>query len=91
MVILGWYSSVLGEFESAIHALLQASEYFPEEYEVEYRLAGLYFMIHDNTKAIFHLSNGLRLSFSNNTLLEKLFPVVWSRKMVQNAINKSLK
>jgi hypothetical protein len=70
---------------------LQASEYFPEEYEVEYRLAGLYFMIHDEAKAKFHLSNGLRLSFSNKTILEELFPVVWTRKMVQNAINKCSK
>jgi tetratricopeptide (TPR) repeat protein len=78
----------LGEFESAIQTLLQATEYFPEEYQVEYRLAGLYFMIHDDKKAKFHLSNGLRLSFKNKTLLEELFPVVWARKMVQNAINK---
>ena len=78
----------LGEFESAIQTLLQASEYFPEEYQVEYRLAGLYFMIHDDKKAKFHLSNGLRLSFKNKSLLEELFPVVWARKMVQNAINK---
>jgi tetratricopeptide (TPR) repeat protein len=78
----------LGEFESAIQTLLQASEYFPEEYQVEYRLAGLYFMIHDDKKAKFHLSSGLRLSFKNKTLLEELFPVVWARKMVQNAINK---
>ena len=78
----------LGEFESAIQTLLQASEHFLEEYEVEYRLAGLYFMIHDDKKAKFHLSNGLRLSFKNRTLLEELFPVVWARKMVQNAINK---
>ena len=78
----------LGEFDSAIQTLLQASEYFPEEYQVEYRLAGLYFMIHDDKKAKFHLSNGLRLSFKNKTLLEELFPVVWARKMVQNAINK---
>lgn len=78
----------LGEFESAIQTLLQASEHFPEEYEVEYRLAGLYFMIHDDKKAKFHLSYGLRLSFKDRTLLEELFPVVWTRKMVQNAINK---
>jgi hypothetical protein len=41
------------KFESAIQTLLQASEYYPEENEVEYRLAGLYFMIQDNTKANF--------------------------------------
>ncbi len=78
----------LGEFESAIQTLLQASEYFPEEYEVEYRLAGLYFMLHDDVKGKFHITNGLRLNFNNHTILKDLFPVIWSRKIVQNAINK---
>jgi len=81
----------LGEFESAIQTLLQASEYFPEENEVEYRLAGLYFMISDNTKAKFHLSNAMRLNSENLVLLEELFPVVWAKKMVQNYIAKQIK
>ncbi len=80
----------LGEFESAIKVLLQSSEYFPEEYEVEYRLAGLYYMLHENEKGKFHLSNGLRLNSKNHTILKDLFPVVWERKIVQNAINKHL-
>jgi tetratricopeptide (TPR) repeat protein len=78
----------LGEFESAVQTLLQASEYFPEEFEIEYRLAGLYFMLLETEKAKFHLSNGLRLNFKNRTILEELFPVVWTRKIVQNAINR---
>jgi tetratricopeptide (TPR) repeat protein len=78
----------LGEFETAIQTLLQASEYFPEESEVEYRLAGLYFMIQNTIKAKFHLSNALRLNFDNYIILEDLFPVVWTRKMVQNYISK---
>jgi tetratricopeptide (TPR) repeat protein len=81
----------LGEFKSAIQTLLQASEYFPEENEVEYRLAGLYFMLSDNTKAKFHLSNALRLNTENVILLEELFPVVWEKKMVQNYIDKHKK
>ena len=81
----------LGEFESAIQTLLQACEYFPEAYEIEYRLAGLYFMLTDNTKAKFHLSNGMRLNFENYILLEDLFPVVWAKKMVQNYIAKHKK
>jgi hypothetical protein len=67
---------------------LQATEYFPEEYQVEYRLAGLCFMLGDDKKGKFHISNGLRLNFTNHTILENLFPVVWQRKMVQNAIKK---
>jgi len=81
----------LGEFDSAIQTLLQASEYFPEENEVEYRLAGLYFMISDNIKAKFHLSNALRLNYDNYILLEDLFPVVWEKKMVRNYIDKHKK
>jgi tetratricopeptide (TPR) repeat protein len=78
----------LGEFDFAIQTLLQATEYFPEEYQIEYRLAGLHFMLGDDKKGKFHISNGLRLNFTNHTILEDLFPVVWQRKMVQNAINK---
>lgn len=78
----------LGEFESAIQTLLQASEYFPEENEIEYRLSGLYFMLSENIKAKFHLSNALRLKPENYILLEDLFPVVWAKKMVRNYIDK---
>jgi len=81
----------LGEFDSAIQTLLQASEYFPEEYEVEYRLAGLYFMLADDKKGTYHLCNGLRLNFDNRTVLEELFPIVWTRKKVQTLIGKHLK
>jgi hypothetical protein len=38
--------------ESAIQTLLQATEFYPEE-EIEYRLAGIYFMIQDTTKLNF--------------------------------------
>jgi tetratricopeptide (TPR) repeat protein len=78
----------LGEFESAIQTLLQASEYFPEEYEIEYRLAGLYLMLQETAKGKFHLSNGLRLNYKNRMLLEHLFPIVWDMKLVQKTIDK---
>lgn len=76
----------LGEFESAIQTLLQASEYFPSEYEVEYRLAGLYYMLGEDSKGKFHLSNGLHLNYNNKSLLEELFPIVWNRKTVKETI-----
>lgn len=81
----------MGEFESAIQILLQATEYYPEENEIEYRLAGLYFMTQETTKAKFHLSNALRINFDNYIIIEDLFPVVWTRKMVQNYIAKHKK
>lgn len=81
----------LGEFDNAVITLLQASESFPEEYEIEYRLAGLYFMLNDVEKGTFHLSNGLRLNFNNHTMLEELFPTIWSLKKVQTFIKKHKK
>ncbi|KAF2516876.1 tetratricopeptide repeat protein [Flavobacterium salilacus subsp. salilacus] len=77
---------LLGERDSAIMTLLQATEYFPEEYQIEYRLAGLYFMGHENEKGVFHLSNGLRLNYKNHVLLEEFFPSVWASKIVQNVL-----
>ena len=81
----------LGEFDSAVQTLLQASEYFPEQFEVEYRLAGLHFMLHEAGKGIFHLCNGLRLSLENHTIIEELFPAIWERKDVQTYIAKQKK
>jgi tetratricopeptide (TPR) repeat protein len=78
----------LGEFDSAVMTSLQATEFFPEEYQIEYRLAGFYFMLNDTEKGTFHLSNALRLNFNNHTLLEELFPTVWTNKKVQSLIKK---
>jgi tetratricopeptide (TPR) repeat protein len=78
----------LGEFDSAVMTSLQATELFPEEYQIEYRLAGFYFMLNDTEKGTFHLSNALRLNFNNHTLLEELFPTVWTIKKVQSLIKK---
>ncbi len=79
---------ILGEYQAAIRALLQATEFFPEEYQIEYRLAGFYFMLDEEEKATFHLSNALRLNFNNHTLLEELFPTIWTNKKVQSLIKK---
>ncbi|AIN74455.1 tetratricopeptide repeat protein [Flavobacterium psychrophilum] len=76
----------LGEFEACIQTLLQACEHFPEEFEVEYRLASFYFMLNENEKGFFHLSNALRQNFKKRNIIEKLFPVVWEQKIVQDYI-----
>jgi tetratricopeptide (TPR) repeat protein len=81
----------LGEFEASIQTLLQASEYFPEQSEVEYRLAGLYLMLNETEKGIFHLSNGLRQSYKNRKIVKQFFPLVWERESVQEIIQKHKK
>ncbi|WP_396196915.1 tetratricopeptide repeat protein [Flavobacterium sp.] len=78
----------LGEFETAIEILLEATNLFPEEYEIEYRLAGLYYLINESIKGNFHLHNGMRLNFTNRTVLKDYFPVVWERTEIQQQIAK---
>lgn len=78
----------LGEDETAIQTLLQSLEYFPDEYEIEYRLAGLYFMRMENEKGVYHLSNALRHNYRNHVLLEEFFPTIWDLKVVQDVINE---
>lgn len=80
-----------GEFEIAVQTLLQATEYFPNEAEIAYRLAGLNFILLNDRKGKLHLNNGLQLNFKKQTVIEKLFPTVWTRRMVQNAINNHKK
>jgi tetratricopeptide (TPR) repeat protein len=81
----------MGEMNNAVLTLIQASEYFPEECEIEYRLAGLHFSLHEEEKGNFHLSNGLRLNSKHQTILEELFPRVWERQSVQEYIAKHQK
>ncbi len=78
----------LGEYDSAIEVLLQSIEVFPDEFEIEYRLAGLYYLIGDNKSGKFHLTNALRLNFNNHTILAEIFPGVWTKKAVQTTIEK---
>ena len=81
----------MGETNNAVLTLIQASEYFPEECEIEYRLAGLHFSLHEEEKGNFHLSNGLRLNSKHQTILAELFPRVWERKSIQDYIAKHQK
>ncbi|WP_162128524.1 tetratricopeptide repeat protein [Flavobacterium phycosphaerae] len=90
---LFWVDSMkhLGEFNNAILTLMQAAEYFPEEFEVEYRLAGFHLLLNEEEKGLFHLSNGLRLNFKHHTIIKELFPQAWDKKTVQDYITKHQK
>lgn len=77
----------LGEYDAAINNLLQASEFYPQHVEIEYRLAGLYFKVLEENKGKFHLKNGLDLDIEFSIIIEELFPCVYERLNVQELIN----
>lgn len=82
---------IMGEYNNAILTLIQASEYFPDDYEIEYRLAGFHMLLNEEEKGNYHLSNGLRINSKHQTLLKEMFPTVWERESVQDYIAKHTK
>ncbi|UUV21130.1 tetratricopeptide repeat protein [Paenimyroides aestuarii] len=70
----------------SIQKLLKARDIFNDEYEIEYRLVGLYMLTDQTEKALYHLTNALALNYKNRTLLQDLFPTVWENEQVQNYI-----
>ena len=78
----------LGEYEAASFSLIQTAEFYSEEAEVEYRLAGLYFITNQLVKGRFHLKNALNIDKDYIFIVEELFPTVYKRKSVKEILAK---
>ncbi|UOB18182.1 tetratricopeptide repeat protein [Abyssalbus ytuae] len=76
----------LGEYQSAIDTLLQAIEFYPEQSELQYRLAGIYYTLSNSLNGSYHLKNALRYEAKGIKEFEKMFPDIFSRKSVKNII-----
>ena len=81
----------LGEYEGSIFNLIQATEFYPENVEIEYRLGGLYFTIHQTEKGSFHLKNAARLNIDYNFIISELFPKLGDKPIVKAIISDSKK
>ncbi|EDP94567.1 tetratricopeptide repeat protein [Kordia algicida OT-1] len=79
---------LLGEYNNSTHVLLQALEFYPDNSKIEYRLAGIYFILGEQSKGTFHLKNALRNNFKQHLLFQKLFPGVVMRISVKNIISE---
>lgn len=76
----------LGELEASAYNFEQAIEFYPENPEIEYRLAGLYFSLNESDKATFHFKNGLKHNPDYSFIIEELFPEVTNRVHVRNLL-----
>jgi tetratricopeptide (TPR) repeat protein len=81
----------LGEYQAGIFNLLQAIEFFPENAEIEYRLAGLYFTLHQTEEGRFHLKNATCLNIDYNFIISELFPQLLDKPMVKAIISEAKK
>jgi tetratricopeptide (TPR) repeat protein len=80
----------LGEPEAAIYNFEQAIEFYPENAEIEYRLAGLYFLLSETDKATFYLKNGMKHNKEYAFIIEELFPKVSNKILVKNLLKTNL-
>jgi len=76
----------LGELKTAVLNLSDAKEFYPENAEIEYRLAGLYFTLNNNDKGTYHLKNALNLDVEYTFILEELFPKAYNKSLIKNLL-----
>jgi len=76
----------LGEYEAAIFNLDQTLEFYPENEEVQYRLAGLHFILGKENDALVFLNNALRINVEFYFIIQELFPAIYSLKTVREII-----
>ena len=80
----------IGEHEAAVYNFLQAAEFYSENAEIEFRLAGLYYSMHETEKGSYHLKNGLRFNPEYAIILEELFPNVYNKTQVKALLKAKL-
>lgn len=78
----------LGEYQAAIFNLDQTAEFHTDNEEIQYRLAGLYFMMNKDDQGCIYLQSALQLNIEYYFILEELFPTVYQKTQVQEIIIK---
>lgn len=76
----------IGELQAAIINYKEATAYYTESAEIEYRLAGLYFTLNENSKGSFHLKNGLLINKEYSFIIDELFPEILKNNQVKNIL-----
>ena len=76
----------LGEHKKAIETLQQAIEFYPEQADLEYRLAGVYYTISDSLNGSYYLKNALRNNYNEYKIFQELFPEIYNKETVRNII-----
>lgn len=78
----------LGESLAAVQNLYQALEFYPDNAEIQYRLAGLFYEKQEFEKGEHHLRKGLELDYEYHIVLEELFENVFNLSMIKNIISQ---
>ena len=77
---------IVGEFNDAMNVLFKAQKLYRDFAEVEYRLAGLFFILQKENYGFTHLINGMKIDYDYHIILDDIFPTVFEKKNVQKLL-----
>ncbi|MEN8815551.1 MAG: tetratricopeptide repeat protein [Nonlabens sp.] len=77
----------LGEIDAAISNVESGLEFYTDEVELVYRIAGLYFKNGENVKGKFHLQNAFKNNPDYVIIIEELFPQQYKSPEIQQLLN----
>ncbi len=78
----------LGEADAAMQNLYQAIEFYPENPEIHFRLAGMYYEKQDYENGEIQLRKALELDYEFIIILEELFENVYNLSLIKNIISQ---
>ncbi len=78
--------SFLGEFNSAISVLFKAQKMHKNLAEIEYRLAGLFFILNKENYGFHHLIEGMKIDYDYHVTLKEIYPTVFDNEKVQKLL-----
>jgi tetratricopeptide (TPR) repeat protein len=78
--------SFLGEFNDAFAVLLKAQKNYKNSAEIEYRLAGLFFLLNKEKYALNHLIAGIKIDYDYHVILKEIYPIVLDNKKVKKLL-----
>jgi len=75
-----------GAVSHAVELLLKGEEHHPNSSEIDYRLAGLYFIFDEKEKSIYRLQNAMMSDINSLHIFENNFPEAFQDAKVQQCI-----
>lgn len=76
----------LGEFNDAVAILFKAQKIYKNFAEIEYRLAGLFFVLGKEKYGFNHLIAAMKIDYDYHSILNELFPTVYDKPEVQKLL-----
>jgi tetratricopeptide (TPR) repeat protein len=76
----------LGDFNEALSTLFKAQRIYKDFAEIEYRLAGIFFILNKEKFGKKHLIDALKIDFEYHSILNELFPILIENLKIQKFI-----